>query len=45
MAYAPHLGDEVADPYYGGQDGFETVLDQVEAACEALVAELRQRLA
>jgi protein-tyrosine phosphatase len=39
---AREAGDlEVADPYYGGEDGFEEVLDQVEAACRGLLAELR----
>lgn len=28
---------DVPDPYYGGPDGFETVLDQVEAACRGLL--------
>ena len=32
---------DVPDPYYGGPDGFERVLDLVEAACEGLVATLR----
>jgi protein-tyrosine phosphatase len=32
---------DVPDPYYGEGDGFETVLDQVEAACRALLDELR----
>lgn len=32
---------EVPDPYYGGEDGFETVLDMVEAACRGLLEELR----
>lgn len=36
------LGDrDVPDPYYGGADGFEHVLDLVEDACEDLVEELR----
>ncbi|HUJ86343.1 MAG TPA: low molecular weight protein-tyrosine-phosphatase [Burkholderiales bacterium] len=34
-------GDEVPDPYYGGPDGFERVLDMVEAATRGLLAELR----
>lgn len=38
-AGAPDL--DVPDPYYGGPDGFETVLDQVEAACRGLLDELR----
>jgi protein-tyrosine phosphatase len=32
---------DVPDPYYGGPRGFETVLDQVEAACRGLLDELR----
>jgi protein-tyrosine phosphatase len=32
---------DVPDPYYGGPRGFETVIDQVEAACRGLLAELR----
>jgi protein-tyrosine phosphatase len=32
---------DVPDPYYGGDDGFETVLDMVEAACRGLLDELR----
>ncbi len=30
-------GDEVPDPYYGGPDGFEYVLDMLEAACPAII--------
>jgi len=42
MEFAPRgLGDVVADPYYGGRDGFERVLDHVEAACEGLLSHLR----
>ena len=36
-----HRGDEVPDPYYGGPDGFERVLDLLETACEGLLANLR----
>jgi protein-tyrosine phosphatase len=32
---------EVPDPYHGGPDGFERVLDLVEAACRGLLADLR----
>jgi protein-tyrosine phosphatase len=35
---------EVPDPYSGGDQGFETVLDLVEQASDALVVELRDRL-
>jgi protein-tyrosine phosphatase len=45
MDFAPGLGAEVADPYYGGRQGFETVLDQIEAACDALVEHIRSELA
>lgn len=46
MEFAPSArGREVVDPYFGGGEGFETVLDQVEAACEGLLAHLRTELA
>lgn len=32
---------EVPDPYYGGPDGFDRVLDLCEAACRGLLAHLR----
>jgi protein-tyrosine phosphatase len=34
---------DVPDPYYGGPDGFEEVLDLVEAACRGLLEEIRPR--
>jgi protein-tyrosine phosphatase len=37
-------GRDVPDPYYGGAEGFEQVLDVVERACGALLEELRARL-
>ena len=33
-------GLDVPDPYYGGDDGFDLVLDQVEQACRALLDEI-----
>lgn len=33
---------EVPDPYFGGADGFEHVLDLVEAASDGLIEQLRQ---
>jgi low molecular weight protein-tyrosine phosphatase len=33
-------GSEVPDPYYGGADGFDDVLDICEAACRGLLAKL-----
>ncbi|MBU6234421.1 MAG: low molecular weight phosphotyrosine protein phosphatase [Alphaproteobacteria bacterium] len=29
---------DVGDPYYGGEEGFERVLDQIEAACDRWIA-------
>ena len=34
---------EVPDPYYGGPDGFERVLDLVEKASEGLLEDIRER--
>ena len=43
MEFAPAgLSDVVADPYYGGRQGFETVLDHIEAACDGLLAHIRR---
>lgn len=36
---------EVPDPYYGGQDHFEEVLDLVTRACEGLLDEVRAEAA
>jgi protein-tyrosine phosphatase len=36
---------EVPDPYYGGPDGFEEVLDLVTRACEGLLDEVRAQVA
>ena len=36
--------DEVPDPYYGGEEGFERVLDLLERASDELLAEIRRRL-
>lgn len=35
---------EVPDPYFGGEDGFNHVLDLVEAASEGLIRQLSKRL-
>ena len=36
--------DYVPDPYYGGAQGFETVLDILEDACSGLLEEIREEL-
>jgi protein-tyrosine phosphatase len=38
-------GRDVPDPYYGGPEGFEAVLDLVEAACRDLLQELKRATA
>jgi len=44
LEFAPSGGpEEVPDPYYGGPNGFEEVLDLIEAATRGLLAHLRQR--
>ncbi len=35
-------GQDVPDPYYGGEDGFETVLSLCERACEELLEHIRR---
>ena len=34
---------DVPDPYYGGDEGFEHVLDLIDRACEGLLDEIRER--
>jgi len=36
---------EIPDPYYGGPEGFEDVLDLVTRACEGLLDEVRAEVA
>lgn len=43
LAFAPELGlTEVPDPYYGDGNGFETVLDMIEAASQGLLDHIRE---
>jgi len=43
LEYAPDQPEqEVPDPYYGGQNGFEHVLDLVESASHGLLAQLER---
>ena len=45
MEFAPPgVSDVVADPYYGGKEGFERVLDHVEQACRGLLIHIRAAL-
>ena len=44
MRFAPDYGrSDVPDPYYGGAQGFEQVLDMIEAASAGLLAAISQR--
>jgi len=43
LAYAPESKfREVPDPYYGGEKGFELVLDLIEEASQGLLATIRR---
>jgi protein-tyrosine phosphatase len=45
MSFATeHESAVIPDPYYGGADGFEVVLDYVEDACIGLVDFVRRRM-
>ncbi|WP_300301853.1 low molecular weight protein-tyrosine-phosphatase [Ferrovibrio sp.] len=44
LDYAPQFGREVPDPYYGAEDGFETVWRMCDAVSAALLDEIRRRL-
>lgn len=44
LDFAPGAGrQDVPDPYYGGEDGFELVLDLIERAAEGLLADIREK--
>jgi len=43
MVYANSGVTEVPDPYYGGEKGFERVLDLLELAADGLITELKQQ--
>ena len=46
LEFAPQLGRiDVPDPYYGGSNGFELVLDLVEEASRALLAHIASEAA
>jgi len=44
LSYAGQPDADVPDPYFGGEAGFQQVLDQLELAVEGLATSLRQRL-
>ncbi len=45
MSFAPRAGiDIVPDPYYGGPEGFERVLDLLDLACAGLLGHVQAQL-
>lgn len=44
LALSPEAGDEVPDPYYGGDSDYQAMFDLLEAATPAWVAHLRDSL-
>lgn len=45
LEHAGQSDGEVPDPYYGGEEGFEQVLDMVETACAALLERIKRQRA
>ncbi len=44
LDYAPNRAeDEVPDPYFGGNSGFDRVLDMIEDAAKGLLADIRRQ--
>jgi len=44
LDFAPDLKiNQVPDPYYGGPNGFEDVLDMIEAASRGLLADMKRK--
>lgn len=41
LEYGEQTQNEIPDPYYGGDDGFEKVLDLIEAASDNILAKLK----
>ncbi len=33
--------DEVPDPYYGGEDGFDQVYEMIDKACDAIAKKIK----
>lgn len=38
------LDEDIPDPYYGGEDGFERVLDMLEESCRLILDDVEKRL-
>lgn len=44
LSFGDYSETEVPDPYYGGEQGFERVLDLVESASDGLLEDIKMRL-
>jgi len=44
LDFSSHHQGDVPDPYFGGTDGFEAVLDMLETANRGLIAHLRAKM-
>jgi protein-tyrosine phosphatase len=42
LLVAGGCGDEVPDPYYGGQDGFNEVFRMMDKACDSIIKDLKK---
>lgn len=43
LSFAAEPEQEVPDPYYGGEQGFERVLDLIESACDGLLSHFQRQ--
>ncbi|GGW42985.1 low molecular weight protein-tyrosine-phosphatase [Arenibacter certesii] len=43
LHHMPPSEQEVPDPYYGGDDGFESVFQLLDSACEKIAQDLNQK--
>lgn len=43
LSFSSSKHQEVPDPYYGGKQAFELVLDLIEDACDGLLAHIKQQ--
>lgn len=44
LFHHPFLDEEVPDPYYGGQEGFDHVVELLQDGCANLLENLKEQL-
>ncbi len=44
LSFAPELGIDVPDPYYGGSNGFEDVFNLLEQSCAKLLDYVKEKI-